>query len=174
VRLFDLPLSDHSGYIARRMSQPHSLPALRVRAIVNKDGSILMARLTVRPVAFLPGGRVEPGETLEVALRRELIEETGATAATLSYLGCIENLWMEHSRTIHDRTHFFLADVPALSPEVTPTCNDDGVEMFWMPIEHLEKTPVKPRIQKAFIRHTINGDRSAWWAFVDEREQRRA
>jgi len=29
--------------------------------------------------------------------------------------------------------------------------------MFRMAIQHLEKTPIEPNIQKAFIRRTING-----------------
>jgi ADP-ribose pyrophosphatase len=35
----------------------------------------------------LPGGFVDPGESLEAAARREFLEETGYEAATLKYLG---------------------------------------------------------------------------------------
>ena len=55
-----------------------------VNSIVHSKGKILLLRRTPgsMPLKFagrwdLPGGRVEPGESLERALRRELREETG-------------------------------------------------------------------------------------------------
>jgi 8-oxo-dGTP pyrophosphatase MutT (NUDIX family) len=136
---------------------------------VHKNGFVLIARLGTRPVAFLPGGRVEPGETLQFAMCRELREETGCEAAALSYLGCIEHIWAEGETIIHDLTHFFLADTPTLTPESTPLCADDGVEMFWMPVASIEQTPIEPSAQKVFIRRAIAGDKTPWWAFVEDR-----
>ncbi|MGC4377764.1 nucleoside triphosphatase YtkD [Fictibacillus sp. Mic-4] len=34
-----------------------------------------------------PGGKVEPGETAEIAAKREVFEETGGHVATLNYMG---------------------------------------------------------------------------------------
>lgn len=57
--------------------------AVAVGVLVRADGSFL---LTSRPEGKVyagywefPGGKVEPGESIEAALRRELIEEIGVT-----------------------------------------------------------------------------------------------
>jgi 8-oxo-dGTP pyrophosphatase MutT (NUDIX family) len=57
---------------------------------VSDDGQILMIKnyrfITDSEAWELPAGMVDPGETLEEAAVRELLEETGYVAKTLTYL----------------------------------------------------------------------------------------
>ncbi|RJS47733.1 (deoxy)nucleoside triphosphate pyrophosphohydrolase [Nocardioides cavernaquae] len=63
---------------------------LVVGAAVLKDGRVLAARRT-RPVEAagrweFPGGKVEPGETPEAALEREIYEELGCVIEVIGWL----------------------------------------------------------------------------------------
>ncbi|MGL5825214.1 MAG: NUDIX domain-containing protein [Nocardioides sp.] len=68
---------------------------LVVGAVVQNDGKVLLLQ---RPeddfmggIFELPSGKVEPGETLDVALARETKEETGLDIATIhDYLGSFD------------------------------------------------------------------------------------
>jgi ADP-ribose pyrophosphatase YjhB (NUDIX family) len=63
--------------------------ALAVSVALLREGRVLLVRRGRAPGKGLhafPGGRVEPGETLEAAARRELHEETALTAGALAPL----------------------------------------------------------------------------------------
>lgn len=66
---------------------PLIIPAVSVAAL--RDGKVLLVKRGRSPSKGLyafPGGRVEQGETLEEAARRELLEETGVIAHDLKPL----------------------------------------------------------------------------------------
>ena len=59
-------------------------PFLAASIAVFRDGQVLLAERAAPPAArlfSLPGGLVEPGESLQEAALRELEEETGVEAA---------------------------------------------------------------------------------------------
>ena len=56
------------------------LPIVSVEALIVVDGALLLVRRNNEPVKgewWFPGGRIRKGESLEEALRREIVEETG-------------------------------------------------------------------------------------------------
>ena len=80
-----------------------------------------------------PGGKIEPGETPEQAVRRELLEEVGLTVRVLRQLTPIEYDYL----AVHIRLHPFLCEV--LDGTARALAAD---EVRWVPIVKLRDYPM--------------------------------
>jgi ADP-ribose pyrophosphatase YjhB (NUDIX family) len=74
-------------------------PLVAVGAVaIRDDGALLLVRRGKAPALgrwSLPGGRVDWGETLSDALRREVIEETGLEVAPGKLAGLVERIYLD-------------------------------------------------------------------------------
>lgn len=108
-------------------------PQLCVGAIAVDDGRILLVRRGHGPAAgrwSVPGGRVEPGETLAEAVVRELLEETGVEAVCDRLLGWVEQIGDAEHHVILD----FFVTVLDGSP---PRAGSDASEAAWFALEDI-------------------------------------
>ena len=63
--------------------------------IVNEEGHVLLVQNSHRNDTYeMPGGRVEPKETLKEAVKREVLEETGIHAEIGDMIGTYQNITM--------------------------------------------------------------------------------
>ncbi len=123
--------------------------------LVIKDDQILLARIAAGyPGAgswTLPGGGIDWGEHPEVAMHRELYEETGLSGEVLSLLG-IDSLRLERRRngrlvSFHAIRIIYHVDA-AGQPVVTET--DGSVsESRWMPLAETTTVPTVELVTRA-------------------------
>ncbi|MGE3845339.1 MAG: NUDIX domain-containing protein [Gammaproteobacteria bacterium] len=114
--------------------------AAAVAAFIVHDGELLLTRRAHAPAAGtldLPGGFVDPAETLEAALARELAEELGLAPlpATPRYLFSVPNVYEYAGVSYATADAFFLiacATRPALA------ALDDVSETLWRPVGAIE------------------------------------
>jgi ADP-ribose pyrophosphatase YjhB (NUDIX family) len=98
---------------------PNSGPELSIRVrgvIVREDGAVLMDRThhQDRDVFYwLPGGGLEPGETSEQCLQRELMEEAALEIEVGRLLYVSENVYTESGDYRHELILYRLAVVRA-------------------------------------------------------------
>lgn len=67
-----------------------ALHVVAVGGVVVRDDAVLLVRMAYGPARgqyLFPGGLVEPGETLDQAVAREVLEETGVAAEPLGVIG---------------------------------------------------------------------------------------
>lgn len=112
-------------------------PELCVGAVVVDEGALLLVRRG-RGAAIgswsVPGGRVELGETMEQAVRRELLEETGLVADAVTHLGFVER--------IGDGWHFVIHDfVVTVSDRRAAVAADDADEIEWVSLGEVSTRP---------------------------------
>lgn len=75
------------GYMRRLRSALGSEPLISVGAdVVLREGAVLLYLRRDGGYSTLPGGAMEPGESLKDTARRELMEETSLTACELRFL----------------------------------------------------------------------------------------
>ena len=139
---------------------------VRVAAVVARKGALLLVRHQKPdrdPYWVLPGGRLEPGETIPECASRELAEETGLTARFSGILYVSEFL-REGRHTIDVVARMALEGEGEASlgsdPEVAPGNEPTLTEVRWVSVEELQEIELLPAsIQERLLRDA--GDR---WA----------
>lgn len=137
---------------------------VRVGVIVERDGALLLVRHDKpdrEPYWVLPGGRLEPGETIPECAERELMEETELEGQFVSVLYVSEFL-QEGRHTIDVTARVEVSDGEARlgsDPEVEEGSDSTLKEVCWVRFEELERMTVLPD----FLRDRIFDDWTRAW-----------
>lgn len=107
-------------------------PTLAASAAVFRDGRVLLARRGGRPshgLWTLPGGRVEPGETLADAAAREVMEEVGVACTVVGVAGAVDVI--QHDGEGRLRAHFVVVAHAALWRAGEPAVGPEAAQVGW-------------------------------------------
>ncbi|MEZ4443274.1 MAG: NUDIX hydrolase [Polyangiaceae bacterium] len=118
-------------------------PTLAVGAVIVDDGRVVLIRRGQPPQPgrwSLPGGRVEHGERLEAALRRELLEETGLEVEVGPLLEVVEIL-------DGDR-HYVVLDYRCRVIGGELHAGDDAAEAIWVEPAELDAYTVTDAVKR--------------------------
>ena len=144
--------------------------SLRARAVIpDTEGNVLLDRThdsTKEGFYWFPGGGIEPGETAEEALKRELVEEAAFQIDVLKPLYLSENLFVESGEYRHEVILYFLAAVHArLDAPPTDLRNHE-----WHPPSATPRPLLPPDVAGAVIFDLETGFKRPLQHFVcDER-----
>jgi 8-oxo-dGTP diphosphatase len=137
---------------------------VRVATVVEREGDLLLVRHQ-KPDRdaywVLPGGRLEPGETIPECAGRELAEETGLTAGFSGVLYVSEFL-REGRHTVDVVARMALegdgeaslGSDPELEPGTEPTLR----EIRWVSIDELREIELLPAsIKERLLKDALDG-----------------
>ncbi len=137
---------------------------IRVGTVVVRDGALLLVRHEKpgrEPYWVLPGGRLEPGETIPKCAERELMEETGLEGRFADVLYVSE--FMAEGRHTVDVTARAEAEPGGEAklgsdPEVEEGSEPTLKELRWVEVEELGELLLLPGwLQERLIKDAARG-----------------
>lgn len=139
------------------MNEVPLTPVLCIGVVDVEDGALLLIKRRDPPAAgrwTLPGGRVEPGESLRDAARREALEETGLELEIGALLGTTE-IGAPPER-------FLVCDYVAQrrGDRSDPTPGDDALEARFVPLENVFDLDLVDGVGRWLVDHAVLRERN--------------
>lgn len=132
------------------MEGPSRYPIPTVGALVEQAGRVLLVRTAKwRGLWGVPGGKVEWGEGLEEALRREFWEEVGLRLSRVRFALVQEAIF---SQEFHKPTHMLLLNYFAEAEGVVRP-NEEILEWAWVKAEEGLSFPLNTFTRKLLERY---------------------
>lgn len=138
---------------------------IRVGAVVEREGRLLLVghqKPDREPYWVLPGGRLEPGETIPECARRELAEETNVGGAEFCGVQYVSEFMREGRHTVDVTVRLVVGPEDEASlgndPEVEEGSEPTLREVRWVSIEELREIELLP----PWIKRRIIEDAGDW------------
>jgi 8-oxo-dGTP diphosphatase len=119
------------------------LPRVAVGGLIIRNERVLLVERGKAPAKGLwavPGGSVLLGETLQAAVEREVLEETGIVVRAGDPIYTFDAIQEDGERKV--RFHYVIIDLRATYVSGEPTAGDDATQCGWVSAEESKGLPM--------------------------------
>lgn len=127
-------------------------PVVAASAVVLRDGKILMIKRAKEPNKgkwSIPGGRIELGESIHEAVKREVSEECNIEVEILQLLGVADNIIRDEARRV--RYHYVLIDFLARYKAGEIKVQSDAEDYRWVTVEELSEMDMTSQLRTILL-----------------------
>jgi 8-oxo-dGTP diphosphatase len=128
-------------------------PVVGVGAIILRPGEILLEQRGNEPAKgqwTIPGGVVEVGESLEIAVKRETKEETCLTVESASLIDVVDQVHRDKEGKIE--YHYVIIDYIVKATGEPKAASDAGA-LKWVPVGEVEGHDLTPSFRRFFVKN---------------------
>lgn len=142
------------------MSNKNNIHVLSRAVIIDQNHILLCKTLDLEEnFYFLPGGHVEHGESVEISLLRELVEETGSEGKIKRFLGCLEYSFEPGANSIcHNHEYNFIFEVESDNLKIQNSIPqlEKHIELVWIPLLKITEIDFRAEPLKKLIPEWLN------------------
>lgn len=142
------------------MSNKNNIHVLSRAVIIDQNHILLCKTLDLeKNFYFLPGGHVEHGESVEISLLRELVEETGSEVRIKRFLGCLEYSFEPGANSIcHNHEYNFIFEVESDNLKLQNKIPqlEKHIELVWIPLLKIADIDFRAEPLKRLIPEWLN------------------
>ena len=133
------------------------------RGILIKESSVLLVNKIGEPHHFLPGGRLNQGESLHHGLLREVREELNLPCQIKDYVGAIEHCFEDGVKVQYEISHFFIIDIPGMELSKELKSAEKELKFCWTKISDLDALDIRPPPVRNLLKALAAGQKQPFW-----------
>lgn len=142
------------------------------RGICIKSEKILLCQNIKAGNVYLPGGHTEFNETARYSLEREIIEELGVASVAGSFLGMVENSFIQNGEQHCEWNVVFELKIESLDPNDAVKAAEDHICFKWCELADLKNSKLEPAALCDVIEKWMDaGSDSERWLSVGDFEE---